>query len=649
MPANTDVRRSGASLPPLPSRRYRSDWLPSVPDSPAASLVLHHLADFHEDWYGTGTVTTASVAALEPYATILRSTAGGIATPPTTEILRPSMDADPAVRFYADLTVMRLLSLIGDGDTFAGVVEAVMENPWYDTVPGYAAAAHHRGMERRITGATDEAILLLQDADVCHQAMGSLLGSAMTRLELGRSLLDSGDVVMAREMFASALILFDVHGTRRQRMIVEGYLAVASDHTNGRQAAIETLGRIVDDADNGLADADRRHFLGWMTRFYRDSGALDNALACSDRVGRAGADSLSTVDEWGLVLLRADVLTRAERYDEAGRLLDNVQVRRPDPSFRAIEAEVAFRRAEIHERRGEGAMATGWYEEAARVGRDHQPTDIQVAALRAIIRRYRAEDRLAEAAKMAIALMDVQERLIDQRRRSSGRMLELRMAYDSRVHDLALEQERYRSRTVIETHEHVSNRIARGLQDRVGTILDDSIRMVGEIKEPGDATVIDFGAIADLLQRTRSEVRTIAHELSSDLLREQGLAAALAMLVRDVSVDGGPTLTFTGTDMPPSVAPDVALAIYRSIQTLLVNALVHAGATTIHLALDLGETDVVVSLTDDGRGFDPATVRKGMGLRDADVRMAIVGGTVDISSTPGQGTRIVLTAPLPPA
>jgi signal transduction histidine kinase len=94
------------------------------------------------------------------------------------------------------------------------------------------------------------------------------------------------------------------------------------------------------------------------------------------------------------------------------------------------------------------------------------------------------------------------------------------------------------------------------------------------------------------------------------------------------------------------VAPEVADALYFAVREALHNALRHAAGAAVHVALRAGEHNVYAMVRDDGPGFDPAQVPEGrwglLGMRE---RARNLGGTTSVSSTPGEGTTIVVTLP----
>jgi len=89
--------------------------------------------------------------------------------------------------------------------------------------------------------------------------------------------------------------------------------------------------------------------------------------------------------------------------------------------------------------------------------------------------------------------------------------------------------------------------------------------------------------------------------------------------------------------------------LYRIAQAAVHNVVKHAQARHVDLRLTAGDTDAVLEVIDDGRGFDVADAerrRSGMGLFTMRERVVLAGGRFDVQSVPGAGTRITAAVPL---
>jgi signal transduction histidine kinase len=97
------------------------------------------------------------------------------------------------------------------------------------------------------------------------------------------------------------------------------------------------------------------------------------------------------------------------------------------------------------------------------------------------------------------------------------------------------------------------------------------------------------------------------------------------------------------------IEPHIEVLAFRAIQTLLINIRDHAQATQVKVMLDMGDRLVRVSVEDNGKGFDPDSLSEDdaqqQGIRALSNRVNKIGGTLDLESGAGEGTRIAFTIP----
>jgi signal transduction histidine kinase len=153
--------------------------------------------------------------------------------------------------------------------------------------------------------------------------------------------------------------------------------------------------------------------------------------------------------------------------------------------------------------------------------------------------------------------------------------------------------------------------------------------------------------------RTLDEVRRLARGLRPGVLDELGLVPAIEQLAVDhsqlhsIAVEVS-AVSFGAERVPPAVEA----ALYRVIQEALTNAAKHSGARTVNVVLQRRREMVQAIVSDDGCGFDvEATLRTPaarahLGLHGMRERAALLGGTVTIESTPGEGTTIYVRVPV---
>ncbi|MDQ4076425.1 MAG: sensor histidine kinase [Chloroflexota bacterium] len=150
-------------------------------------------------------------------------------------------------------------------------------------------------------------------------------------------------------------------------------------------------------------------------------------------------------------------------------------------------------------------------------------------------------------------------------------------------------------------------------------------------------------------------LRGIISDLRPPGLKEFGLEAALAGYISELEREGGPALPAIDLDVDQEAnhLPErLALCLFRVVQEALRNIVKHADATQVHVTLDIHPTELLLDITDDGRGFEPPerltqlAQAEQLGLLGIAERVESVGGRLDIRSAPGKGTVVTVQIPL---
>ncbi|WP_433224070.1 ATP-binding protein [Dactylosporangium sp. CS-047395] len=194
-------------------------------------------------------------------------------------------------------------------------------------------------------------------------------------------------------------------------------------------------------------------------------------------------------------------------------------------------------------------------------------------------------------------------------------------------------------------------RIARELHDSISQdLFSVSLVAAGMRKalSPGSALQQQAEAMERSLARTMREMRALLLELRPIQLEDAGLAAALDELCRAYEVRLG--IPVTADLAPVDLDASVEHAVLRVVQEAVGNAVRHGEPASIAVRLAADGDRVVVTVRDDGLGFDPreAGGRHGMGLDLMRERLREAGGTMEIASAPGQGTTVRVTLPAVP-
>jgi signal transduction histidine kinase len=187
-----------------------------------------------------------------------------------------------------------------------------------------------------------------------------------------------------------------------------------------------------------------------------------------------------------------------------------------------------------------------------------------------------------------------------------------------------------------EERRRLEHRLREGAERRLGELADTLRR--GRRFASGERTRDQMAHAEDQLARTLEELRRLAHGLHPHVLSEHGLAGALAVLAKDLSL---PVDIKISDDQLPE---RVAVAVYFVCAEALTNVAKHAAAAHIAVAVTSSDGRVRVEIADDGiGGADPA---HGSGLRGLADWVETFVGTLLVESTSGHGTRLAAEIPL---
>jgi signal transduction histidine kinase/CheY-like chemotaxis protein len=163
-----------------------------------------------------------------------------------------------------------------------------------------------------------------------------------------------------------------------------------------------------------------------------------------------------------------------------------------------------------------------------------------------------------------------------------------------------------------------------------------------------------------LLQRARADLkeateaaRTLSVNLFPPVLHVGGLPAALAWLAKRTQEQYNVVVSLNADPQADPEASDVRVLLFEGVRELLFNAVKHAHVDRIEVNLALKSDDTIhIEVSDQGVGFDPSITlshnnqhRAGLGLFSIQERLALLGGHLDIQTSPGKGSRFSLTLP----
>ena len=194
-------------------------------------------------------------------------------------------------------------------------------------------------------------------------------------------------------------------------------------------------------------------------------------------------------------------------------------------------------------------------------------------------------------------------------------------------------------------------RIARELHDDVGqrlALVSIGLSHLRRVVQPEE--VGPLGEISRLQEQTSSiarSLRQLSHGLHPTTLEHAGIATALQMACDELGRVTGMDVSLTVEGDTDGLPQDVALCLFRVAQEGLNNAMRHSGSQSIRLHLRRDEAGIMLTIADEGRGFNLRDRRQqGLGLHSAAQRVTLVGGALTIDSAPAFGTRLRAQIPL---
>jgi two-component system sensor histidine kinase DegS len=146
---------------------------------------------------------------------------------------------------------------------------------------------------------------------------------------------------------------------------------------------------------------------------------------------------------------------------------------------------------------------------------------------------------------------------------------------------------------------------------------------------------------------TFQKVRNFIFELRPMMLDDLGLVPTVRRYAEAFKEQAGLDINVTVTGAERRLEPYLEVMLFRAIQELLGNAARHSQATLVKIMLDMGEDRVRVSVDDNGKGFDPESIQQSnsLGLKLIRERAEMLGGSFEIDSNIGKGTRVSFAVP----
>jgi signal transduction histidine kinase len=212
------------------------------------------------------------------------------------------------------------------------------------------------------------------------------------------------------------------------------------------------------------------------------------------------------------------------------------------------------------------------------------------------------------------------------------------------THRVVQVQETERGRVALELHDNITQLLC--------AVLFSSQALADGLSARDAPAKSEALKLREMLGHAAEEVERISHNLRPSVLENLGLAAVLRDTGREFTERTGVILTLASVSLAERLPGDIELTLYRILQEALENVALHARARHVKVNLTMKDNFVQLVIHDDGVSFNPKNLsarRKKhgrLGLLGMHERVAYVGGTLNIHSTPGKGTTVTAIIPL---
>ncbi|RYZ30693.1 MAG: hypothetical protein EOO10_01925 [Chitinophagaceae bacterium] len=215
-----------------------------------------------------------------------------------------------------------------------------------------------------------------------------------------------------------------------------------------------------------------------------------------------------------------------------------------------------------------------------------------------------------------------------------------------RITELETEKQLAATEAVLKGEEQERTRLAKDLHDGLGGMLSGIKYSLHTMKGNLIMTAENaqaFERSIDMLDSSIAEMRRVAHNMMPEALVKFGLDTALKDFCNDINQTGALNVTYQSiglNDVP--IEQTKSVTVYRIVQELLNNTIKHASATNALVQLTYDNSQLTITVEDDGKGFETAILKgsKGIGWINIQNRIEFLKGKWDVDSHPGKGTSV---------
>lgn len=225
--------------------------------------------------------------------------------------------------------------------------------------------------------------------------------------------------------------------------------------------------------------------------------------------------------------------------------------------------------------------------------------------------------------------------------------------YKRRINQIKKEQDAQSlfTRKLIETQEDERKRIAAELHDSLGhdlLITKNKLLLTAKNPDANESILNDVNEVTEIISGAIQNVREISYSLHPYQIERLGFTKAIASIIERVNKNTNIRIYSSLDDADKMLPPEIEINLYRIVQEIMNNIVKHSGATEALLNMNKSDKNISIFISDNGNGFDVDTIMNkksgsGFGLKGMLERVKLIGGTLELNSSPRSGTEIKLT------
>ena len=235
-------------------------------------------------------------------------------------------------------------------------------------------------------------------------------------------------------------------------------------------------------------------------------------------------------------------------------------------------------------------------------------------------------------------------------RRMIGSMQDItsRKELEQRLIEQEIGKQKMLTQATIDGQEKERKEIGKELHDNINQILSTTKLYLDMAQHTTDGETAEMiGISSKSIMEAINEIRKLSRSLVPPTLGDLGLIESVRDLCEAFTNMKTFNIEFTHRNIrEKQLADNQKLMLFRIIQEQTNNIVKHAQAQNVKIVLKAGKGSLILEIADDGKGFDPAKTKKGVGLNNIISRAELFNGSVEITTAPGDGCKVKVTIPV---